>query len=824
MVLSGTGLVPKGADSGVAISPDGPSASDAGLRGEGDVPAANSMLPRYKELTNYSDVVVLRNTNSPVSTELVDYFVSQRDVPPQNVCDIATATTETINDATFATLRADVEDCLTSRGLVTTTNFLVTTKGFPLRVTVSGQPWTYRASVDSELSVILGPYAGFIHGNYWVESPYFNASAPFSRSTYGYYIVTRLTGFTTEEAKGLLDRATAGIGRKGRFVLDLDPLKGGAYVVGNDWMRVAADILTAKGFDVFLDQNNSFVTGQTGVAGYTSWGSNDADWYANQNANVGFETDDDGDEVPDGWAEVEEGGIGLVTRDSFDFQAGSWSVRVFRNGAVPGSTYIYQDVTPLPGTRYFARGQANLSSVSPEGGAHLQLAAVDGSGAVLRTYNGSMRTGTTSNWVALGQAIYEPVPGAEKLRIAAVLTDSSGLVFFDSVRLTAIRPHNEWIPGGLAETYVSTGGRSHTYGTAYGQSLVADLIRDGVTGVKGYVFEPYLSVVARPHILFDAITDGYTLGESYSMASQISLSWMDTIMGDPKFAPYKSSYVPDLEITDGNVTASSAVAVSGALVDVTAAVANPGNFPVENATVSFYAGNPGAGGQLLGNETVSVDYGGLAPASFSWDTTGYSGTIDLCAYADSPDEYYELDEGNNVGCVTVVVDPALSIQLVEGMNFVSLPLVQSKTDPSWVLRSIDGDYDRVVYYDASDAQDHWKSYAVFKTTQDLVALSHTMGFWVNVTAPGGTTLLVGGTYPASTTITLEAGWNMVGYPAGSSRQVLDALAGIPWERVESFDPTANPYRLRALGPSDQMDPGRGVWVRVPARVDWTVAY
>jgi hypothetical protein len=90
-----------------------------------------------------------------------------------------------------------------------------------------------------------------------------------------------------------------------------------------------------------------------------------------------------------------------------------------------------------------------------------------------------------------------------------------------------------WVPGALAETFVSTSARSFTAPPAYGQSLIADLIAEGVTGAKGYVFEPFLSAIARPDILFDRYLRGFNLADSYYMSSRF-MSWMDVVVGDPK--------------------------------------------------------------------------------------------------------------------------------------------------------------------------------------------------------------------------------------------------------------------------------------------------
>lgn len=90
-----------------------------------------------------------------------------------------------------------------------------------------------------------------------------------------------------------------------------------------------------------------------------------------------------------------------------------------------------------------------------------------------------------------------------------------------------------WIPGAIAETAVSSSARTFEYPPMYGQSLVADLIEEGATGVNGFVYEPYISAVSVPNILFDRYTGGYNLAESYYMSSKY-IGWMQVVVGDPK--------------------------------------------------------------------------------------------------------------------------------------------------------------------------------------------------------------------------------------------------------------------------------------------------
>ncbi len=105
-----------------------------------------------------------------------------------------------------------------------------------------------------------------------------------------------------------------------------------------------------------------------------------------------------------------------------------------------------------------------------------------------------------------------------------------------------------FLPGALVTEYVSTDGRtfreppaSWTLGDWKGrathfagspQSLSADFIRQGATGVSGHVYEPFLGFTPRPQILFPNYLAGLTLVESY-YASMPAVSWMTVVVGDP---------------------------------------------------------------------------------------------------------------------------------------------------------------------------------------------------------------------------------------------------------------------------------------------------
>lgn len=98
---------------------------------------------------------------------------------------------------------------------------------------------------------------------------------------------------------------------------------------------------------------------------------------------------------------------------------------------------------------------------------------------------------------------------------------------FDLLTYSGLR----FLPGAIAETAVSTSARTFLPARG-GQSLIADLIHQGVTGVKGYTDEPYLDAIASPSVLLTSYLCGNNLAISYYRASR-NINWRDIVIGDP---------------------------------------------------------------------------------------------------------------------------------------------------------------------------------------------------------------------------------------------------------------------------------------------------
>ncbi|MCH7903523.1 MAG: TIGR03790 family protein [Armatimonadetes bacterium] len=329
-----------------------------------------------------SRVLIVINQASPDSVQVGSYYRNKRGIPKTNVVFINVRDSETIPIARYRSeIEAPVRTAI--KALSKPIDFIVLTKGIPIRI--SGKPGY---SVDGHLGGMDVNFRPKSENDSkigrFANNPYYRKSEPFSSKKYGYYLVTRLDGYTLEDAKRLVDNSLAAKGDKGPFFFDTAAnRRKGDYLTWQKKLTGAHNTLTKKGFDSRLEETAKFVAPQYALMGYASWGSND--------------------------------------------------------GAYDKATYR---------------------------------------------------------------------------RI-------------------------KFKPGAICETFVSTSARTFKH-TDKGQSVITDLIANGVTGIKGYVSEPFTFALADTEILFDRYTSGYNLAESFYMASAV-IKWKDLVIGDPLCSPYAKS-------------------------------------------------------------------------------------------------------------------------------------------------------------------------------------------------------------------------------------------------------------------------------------------
>lgn len=172
-----------------------------------------------------------------------------------------------------------------------------------------------------------------------------------------------------------------------------------------------------------------------------------------------------------------------------------------------------------------------------------------------------------------------------------------------------------------------------------------------------------------------------------------------------------------------------------------------------------------------------------------------------------------------------------SVPLASGWNLISLPLTPSSSDVATALNSIAGSYTLVYAFDSLDGDSPWRHYSPSTPgyANSLSSVNERQGLWVLMGEPG--TLAVSGSAPASTSIPLVAGWNLVGYTLQRSLPVTEALASIAglYDQVWAYDAfAASPWMSFYPGQApcgcnlNTMYGGAGYWIH--ATQDCTLVY
>jgi hypothetical protein len=154
--------------------------------------------------------------------------------------------------------------------------------------------------------------------------------------------------------------------------------------------------------------------------------------------------------------------------------------------------------------------------------------------------------------------------------------------------------------------------------------------------------------------------------------------------------------------------------------------------------------------------------------------------------------------------------------LKAGMNLVSIPLILTDFRLESVFQTVN--VQRVMIYDTSTTD--WKEYNLKKAYQMTWFLNPSHGLWLEVGSDSN--LTIAGVVPASSSMDLAPGWNLVSYQSFISREVSTSLFGVPYQAVEAYEATKPPYYLMALGGADFMTPGNAYWIKVSAPCTWTV--
>ena len=289
-------------------------------------------------------------------------------------------------------------------------------------------------------------------------------------------------------------------------------------------------------------------------------------------------------------------------------------------------------------------------------------------------------------------------------------------------------------------------------------------------------------------------------------------------------------------------------------VAVTAGITTT-NINAELGSYGSIAGNVKAydGTTNLADIYVDVYYFDIGSSSWEWfgyDTTDTSGNFEVFGldsqdyrvsftdpYGQFETEFYDdqpdLASADNVAVTLGYQTPGINAQLdlildvvnidlTSGWNLISSPLILSDPSPSAVFSSVSGNYGDVFAYDGCDTADPWEWFNPGIPGNDLTAVSHQLGYWVDMTSAD--ILSLSGEHPLETTINLCQGWNLIGYPSVVTQPIETALSSIAGHyslvkqyKASDFDDpwkVYNPSAPADLSDLKEMVPGYGYWIYI----------
>jgi hypothetical protein len=221
-----------------------------------------------------------------------------------------------------------------------------------------------------------------------------------------------------------------------------------------------------------------------------------------------------------------------------------------------------------------------------------------------------------------------------------------------------------------------------------------------------------------------------------------------------------------------------------------------------------------------------TDSGNLSKnASFSTSLSSGEHII----YFSVKDDYGVWSNAVNMTLSVKDVGKDFSINLHQGWNLISIPLDFSDNELTSVLQSIDGHYDAAIAYDSSNIADPWMHHHIRKPPHfnDLHYIDQLSGLWVDITTPGGATFSASDNELSQDhNITLQPGWNLVGYPSRDNQTIPTALNNLALETDLGAIWTYNSssQKLEELNELDCFEIGKGYWIYANSQCIWEVPH
>jgi hypothetical protein len=193
-------------------------------------------------------------------------------------------------------------------------------------------------------------------------------------------------------------------------------------------------------------------------------------------------------------------------------------------------------------------------------------------------------------------------------------------------------------------------------------------------------------------------------------------------------------------------------------------------------------------------------------------------------------ETFEGFTGNAISSVRVVqtVPEPCNFTLYNGWNLASFFCISIYQNTTELFEPIS--YNSIFMYDASSYIDPWISYNPSLPNWTVQSLPETVSreqaFWISVSSDQN--YYFNGSKKPSTTISLVDGWNLVGYPTSTSRNVSQAVLGITgsFVQIKTFNNSAKTYDYYngTNGTITNTSKYQGYWIEMNSTGSWVVSW
>ena len=226
---------------------------------------------------NYQDVLLVINDNSSISSQIAqEYLVDKPDL--LHICHVSATTDETIigADQFDQQIVTPIRTYIQDNQLEDIINYIVTTKGLPLKLDGGGSI----SSIDARIGMIATEKDNCVLANCMFTNPYYMQDTDFSVLQFSTFrIVSRLTGYTLQDALDLISRGRRGLWAGTGLIVgqpnrDNDAMYDSYHDDYQQKMPLARDYLLSRSIPTNFVNDGSFPTAVSDVPFYYSWGSN----------------------------------------------------------------------------------------------------------------------------------------------------------------------------------------------------------------------------------------------------------------------------------------------------------------------------------------------------------------------------------------------------------------------------------------------------------------------------------------------------------------------------------------------------------------------